>query len=170
LNTYSFFFFPPDTSSRFINSLLKKCPLIHYHLKAPGTYIHRDLYQSKAFIALKGVSPQLLVLILGKRKFDGIEGKKVCTNSDYIPFTYIEAKEEYGITQPRFTRGIDDLLAKGFITVKHQGGAYQQDKTIYGLSENWRLWRPGVVFEKRQKDICQRGFRKPKKKRVLEVA
>lgn len=137
--------------------------------EAAGTYIHRDLFQSKAFIALKGVAPQLLVLILGKRDFKGIDGKKTCMNADKLPFTYIEAKEKFGITQPRFTRAIDDLLAKGFITVKHQGGAYQQDKTIYGLSENWRLWHPEVVFEKRVKDICQRGFRKPKKP-PLEVA
>jgi hypothetical protein len=132
--------------------------------EAPGTYIHRDLYQSKAFIALKGVAPQLLILIMGKRRFEGVDGKKTCVNTDNIPFTYIEAKKEYGITQPRFTRGIDHLLAKGFITVKHRGGAYHQDKTIYGLSEYWRLWRPGSIVEERLINNCQRGFRKPKKK------
>jgi hypothetical protein len=131
--------------------------------EAAGTYIHRDMFESKACIALKGVAPQLLLLILGKRRFEDVGGKKTCTNSDNIPFTYIEAKKKYGISQPRFTRGIDDLLSKGFITVKHRGGAYQQDKTIYSLSENWRRWRIGIVFELRPKDICQRGFRKPKK-------
>jgi len=138
--------------------------------EAPGTYIHRDLYQSKAYIALKGVAPQLLTLMMGKRRFENVGGKKVCVNVDYIPFTYIEAKKEYGITQPRLTRGIDELLAKGFITVKHQGGAYKQDKTIYGFSENWRWWHPGTVLEKRPKDICQRGFRKPRKNLALKVA
>lgn len=138
--------------------------------ESPGTYIHRDLFESKAFIALKGVAPQLLILILGKRYFKGVDGKKSCINCDNISFTYIEAREKYGITQPRFTRAIDDLLAKGFIVIKHRGGAYQQDKTIYGLSENWRLWRPGTVFEERIKDICQRGFRKPKRRKSLKAA
>lgn len=128
-----------------------------------GTYVHADLIESPAYIALKGVAPQLLMLILGKRWFENVDGNKTCMNADNIPFTYIEAKKKYGITQPRFTRGIDDILAKGFITVKHRGGAYQQDKTIYALSENWRLWKPKTVFEVRLKDNCQRGFRKPKK-------
>ena len=30
---------------------------------------------------------------------------------------YAEAKEKYGITQPRFMRAIDDLIDKGFLDV-----------------------------------------------------
>ncbi|MDU9049389.1 MAG: hypothetical protein Q3M30_11085 [Candidatus Electrothrix sp. Rat3] len=134
--------------------------------EAAGTYIHREVYESKAFLALKGAAPQVLIIIFGKRYFDTVDGKKICTNCNSLSFTYIEAKEKYGITQPRLTRAIDELLAKGFITVKHPGGAYQQDKTIYGLSDQWKIWIPGKVVEERIKDTRQRGFIKAKKEPV----
>jgi DNA-binding MarR family transcriptional regulator len=134
-----------------------------------GTWIEREMMQSKAFINLKGFAPQLLILILAKRYFrlQGKKGKqkRICTNHDSINFTYIEAKKEYGVTQPRFTRAIDELLAKGFISVKHQGGTYKQDKTIFSLSEKWRLWHTDTVFEKREKDELHRGFRNRKKQK-----
>jgi hypothetical protein len=107
-------------------------------------------------------------LFLLKRQFEKVgrgkngKQKKVCVNANSLSLTYIEAKEKYGITQPRLTRAIDELLAKGFLTCIRQGGAYQQDKSIYGLSDNWRLWRPGTVFETRGKEPVKRGFRKPK--------
>ena len=132
----------------------------------PGTWIERELFQSKAFLSLKGFAPQLLILFLAKRKFikHGRKGKEkhTCTNCDALNFTYLEAKETYGITQPRLTRAIDDLLSKGFIKIKHQGGCYKQDKTIYALSDSWRHWQPGTVINKRKMDV-QRGFRKPNK-------
>lgn len=133
-----------------------------------GTWVERDLFESKAFIALGGIAPQLLIFFLSKRQFitDGRDGKKkrVCTNYDNLSFTYKEARQKYDLTCPRFTRGIDELLAKGFITIKHQGGAYRHDKTVYGLSENWKNWLHSMVIERRQIDPVQRGYRKPKRK------
>ncbi|MFZ7125490.1 MAG: hypothetical protein ACOWWM_04955 [Desulfobacterales bacterium] len=130
----------------------------------PGTWLERGLFESTAFNALKGWAPQLLVLILAKRRFEncGRKGKdkRVCMNGNAITFTYIEAEKKFGATKPRFTRAIDDLLAKGFISIKHTGGAFQQDKTIYALSEKWRLWRPGMVIHSRQKETVTRGYRK----------
>jgi len=132
-----------------------------------GTFIERRMFESRPFLALQGSASQLLVLFLGKRNFDPIgkkgSKKRVCVNCDSITFTYIEAKERHGFTKPRFSRAIDELLAKGFIEIKHQGGAYKQDKTIYALSVRWTYWNPGTVFERREKDPVQRGFRKPKR-------
>jgi hypothetical protein len=132
-----------------------------------GTFVERELFESKAFLALKGAASKVLILFLGKRQMRRIEnGKKkkwTCINKDSINFTYIEAEKEYEITKTRFSRAIKDLLAKGFITVKHKGGGYQQDKSIYALSDKWRLWRSGIVFEEREKESVQRGFCKPKR-------
>jgi hypothetical protein len=132
----------------------------------PGTWIERRMFESRAFLALQGSAPQLLILFLGKRNFERV-GKKgsqklQCMNSDSITFTYIEAEKKHGFTKPRFLRAVDDLLAKGFIEIKHQGGGYKQDKTLYGLSVKWSFWSPGTVFEKRKIDPVQRGFRRPK--------
>ena len=137
---------------------------------AKGTYIKSEILESKAYLSLEGIAPQLLTLFLLRRYFQKIDRKKgkekrVIANKDSISFTYTEAENKYGISQPRFTRGIDELLAKGFITRKHNGGGYKQDKAIYGLSDKYLFWNPGMVFEKREKDAAERGFRKPKKQK-----
>ena len=138
----------------------------------PGTWIERDMFESKAFLSLKGFAPQLLILILSKRQFRyvGRHGKKkrICINCDSITFTYVEANEKYWITKSRFSRAIKELLAKGFITIVHQGGGYKQDKTIYALSDAWVAWLHGVVIECRKKVNVQRGFCKLKTKVTLE--
>jgi hypothetical protein len=132
-----------------------------------GTYIEKRMFESRAFLALQGSALQVLVLFLGKRIFERVgkkpSKKRVCVNCDSITFTYIEAHKKYGFTKQRFLRAIDDLLAKGFIEVKHQGGGYKQDKSIYALSVKWTFWNSGTVFEQRKRDPVQRGFLKPKR-------
>jgi hypothetical protein len=61
------------------------------------------------------------------------------------------------VTQPKATRGFDALLAKGFIELKHQGGGYQKDQSVYALSSQWLHWKKSVVFFKRP-TIFKRGF------------
>ena len=139
---------------------------------SPGTWIERDRFKSKAFLSLKGLAPQVLVLFLGKRHMKKIKNGKreewICTNCDNLNFTYIEAGKEYGITKSRFSRAIGELLAKGFISIAHRGGGFKQDKSIYALSNNWMMWQPGTVFETREKVGVQRGFCKPNSKVTLE--
>ena len=138
----------------------------------PGTWFEREMFESKAYLSLRGFAPQLLVLFLGKRQYKkyGRKGKekKICVNRDSLTFAYVEARKKYGVTKSRFSRAIDDLLAKGFITIVHQGGGFKQDKSIYALSDNWMLWQPGMVLETRKKVKVQRGFCKPKIKVTLE--
>ena len=55
-----------------------------------------------------------------------------------------------GIARGSIARGIRDLMAKGFIEIVRQGGAYQKDKTIYGLTDDWQLWRKGSVVREKQ--------------------
>jgi len=139
----------------------------------PGTWFEREMFESKAYLSLRGFAPQLLVLFLSKRQFKnhGRKGKekKICVNCDSLRFTFIEAKKKFGITISRFIRAIDELLAKGFITIIHQGGGYKQDQSIYALSDKWMLWQPNIVFETRKKESVQRGFCKPKTKVTRET-
>jgi hypothetical protein len=130
----------------------------------PGTWIEREMFQSRAFLSLKGFAPQLLILFLSKRSIETIGGKgkerRRCTNKNSLSVTYIE-REKLGITQPRATRGLDELLAKGFLEQTHAGGAYKRDRATYGLSDKWRLWTPGIIFETRKRDV-RRGFQNRK--------
>jgi len=139
-----------------------------------GTWIEREMYMSRAFLSLSGFAPQFVILVYGKRDFNK---NRECTNSNNITMTYPELenifnvgnrnplnKKKDGISKPRITRAINEALKKGFIEIVHQGGAFKQDKTIFALSDNWRIWQPGVVFSERKKDTRTRGYRKPKKK------
>ena len=135
----------------------------------PGTWIEREMFESKAYLSLSGFAPQLLTLILGKRQFRKVgrkgKEKKVCINCDKINITYTEFKDRYGISQPRMTRAKKDLLAKGFLTTVYRGGTYRQDKGVYALSDNWIIWQPGMVFEEWEKESVERGFCKSKKQK-----
>ena len=136
--------------------------------KSKGTFIERDMFESAAYLGLKGFAPQLLILILGKRQFSKPQGRKgkekrICKNCDSLNVTYTEFLSTYKITQPRMTRAIDQLLAKGFLSRVYPGGTFRQDKAVYFLSTNWIIWRPGTIFETREKEGIARGFCKPKK-------
>ena len=124
--------------------------------------------ESQAYIALKGFAPQLLTLVFGKRQYEkqGRKGKEkwICINGDSINITYAEFGRKYAITQPRLTRAIDDLLEKGFLSRVYPGGMCRHDKASFSLIDKWMLWRPGVVFETREKELVKRGFCKPRKK------
>ena len=131
--------------------------------KSGGTFIERERLESEAF------APQLLTLILLKRQFEnhGRKGKqkRICVNCGKLNITYSEFYNKYGVTQPRMTRAIDQLLEKGFLSIVYPGGTYRQDKAVYALSDNWIIWKPGMVFETRKKEVIERGFCKPKKQK-----
>jgi hypothetical protein len=132
---------------------------------APGTWIDRDLFTSPSFLELSGFAPQLLILFLGKRSIN--HDTKVVMNKKSITMTYAELEGIYrrtgltgslnhitakGITRGRVIRAFDNLLAHGFLEIVKRGGAYQHDKTIFGLCDDWRLWQPGTVFRTREPD------------------
>ena len=140
-----------------------------------GTFVERDLYMSRAFHALKGFAPQLLIIFLGKRKIN--KNTKEVMNGDEITMTLKELENIYnrgkpvkpgqkkksdGIERKRIYRALDELLAKGFIKIVYRGGNIQGDRTVYALTNDWVLWRSGQVVRKREKRPGCRGFCEPK--------
>ncbi len=136
-----------------------------------GTFIESRYFLSPAFLSLGNpgtapevscCSPQVLILFLGKRQFGtrkDRKGNKVRERSDdnKLTLTY-KALESFGISQKRATRSIDELLAKGFIKIVHQGGAFDKDKSQYALTEDFQRWRPGdAPIRVRVRDV-QRGY------------
>ena len=140
-----------------------------------GTWVERELFNSKAFWALKGAAPQLLIRFLGKRRSPQVKDKKgqkinTWVNLNSITMTYVELErlwyhewktykpgEAKGLTQPRITRSLDELLAKGFIEIINPGGAFKQDKAVYGLIDKWKTWTEGVIYARRPKNV-HRGY------------
>jgi len=127
-----------------------------------GTWLESDMYLSLAWLSLgqKGTakkvsscSAQILTIFLSKRDFDK---KRVRTDNNQFSLSYKEA-ETYGISAGMRLRAIDELLAKGFIEVAHQGGACEKDVSLYSLVDDWLGWVPGMTCYKRPKDV-KRGF------------
>jgi hypothetical protein len=129
------------------------------------TRIDTKMYTSRAFLSLNSTSIKLLILFLGKRKLifpkdrKGSKGTMVCENCNELTMTYKELENRpFYFTRPRIVRALDELLAKGFITIVDPGGAYNKHKAVYALSDLWQQWKPGTrPFNKRIRDI-KRGF------------
>ena len=133
--------------------------------KGKGTFVERDLFESDAFWSLTGGAPQMLIYLLAKRNLKKTKnGSWHCLNGHELNLTYIELKK-LGVTQPRGTRSFDELLAKGFIELVHQGGAYKKDQSIYSLSNKWLLWKKGIIFSTRP-IIFKRGFQGGRKTKI----
>jgi hypothetical protein len=135
---------------------------------AKGTYIESERIESESTRHLGGVALYVYLIFLLKRRFEKVATKKGgpkknhCVNGDSLSFTYIEAIKKHGIPKSTFSRALDELLAKGFITCVYQGGTCKHDKSVFGLSDNYLHWKPGMVFQTRNLDPVSRGYRKPK--------
>ncbi len=94
----------------------------------------------------------------GKERWDII-------NNGEIEFTYIEAKEKYGISYGAFRNAIDELREKGFIDIAATGMGVHKVKTLYSISDRWKLYgTPEYEPPKpRPKKPINRGFQKGNK-------
>jgi hypothetical protein len=142
-----------------------------------STMVVASMFLSPAFLSLghrgtaevvSACSVQFLILLLGKRQFSKKDRKgsksRQCLNCKALTLTYKEL-EARGISQQRATRCIDELLAKGFIEIIHQGGCYDKDKTVFGLVDDYLRWRPGhIPMRARERRDVLRGFQGKAKK------
>ena len=128
------------------------------------------------------------MLFLLKRDMDKQHN---CLNKNSITMTYLELENLFvsngrnkiggvpidrnmtgnkdGLSRASIARAIKDLMAKGFIQLVYQGGTYKQDKSVYGLTDDWSLWTPGAVMfkkppGKRSNDSLMRKRKQEKQK------
>lgn len=102
-----------------------------------GAWFTRELLRSPAYVKLSSSGKTILAMLFLKRDMNRAHE---CLNKKNLSVTYKEL-EALGISRGSVTSGINDLLAKGFVEIIRQGGAYQQDKTVYGLTDEWVLWQ-----------------------------
>ncbi len=107
-------------------------------------YVEQRMVKSKAWLSLNGTAKDMFLIFLTKRQMvkSGRRGKRTfdVANNGRIVFTYDEGKEQYGINAARFARGLDNLVANGFIDITEQGGGVKGYTTKYAISERWRLY------------------------------
>jgi hypothetical protein len=130
--------------------------------------IEADLIDSQAHINLKGKALTILMRFFTKRQMkQNSSSEWICINNGEIVFTYREAREKLGLHSAQFTRGIDNLIAVGFIDIAHSGSGTQKDPSLYAMSERWRKYGQSD-FEHKERETEQRslGFLGRKKKTV----
>jgi hypothetical protein len=134
-----------------------------------GTWVTREMLFSRAYWALNPPASKMLLLFLLKRDMDK---KHNLLNGKSITMTYLELENMFvanlgrkiagieprtisgqptGMSKASIARGFHDLLAKGFVEIVKQGGAYRKDKTIYGLTEDWQWWTEGAIIREKSK-------------------
>ena len=131
-----------------------------------GIYIERYLYQSKAFLSLGRNAIKLLFALWDVRIREpkkmakdrkGVSRKPGYINLDRLEAPYPTLIKKYYMNNQGITNAIDELLAKGFIKISHNGGMGEHDKSRYELTEDYLQWNPGNIFNRRERDI-RRGF------------
>jgi len=118
-------------------------------LRSPTSYIVYGIFKTKCQMENVGT----------KR-----EPRWQIANDGKIEFSYKEAKDKYGISEQRFLRAIDDLVDKGFIDIRIQGGSEKGDMSLYAISNRWRYYGTDS-FEKQErvKRVDGPGFAKGNK-------
>lgn len=127
-------------------------------------FIDKKIISSKAFFALKVHGLRVLFVFFTKRKLGSHRDSKGnqnwhILNNGEITFTYKEA-EKKGMSKKQFRDALDDLIAKGFLEVSHQGVG-QGDSSTYKLIDNWadygkKDFKPGP--ERRKNISTSRGW------------
>ena len=132
--------------------------------KGGGIFIERELFQSDAFLSLGKNAMKVLLAILDNRQLEknknakdkkGTKRKRKFINLDSLVVPYGTLEKVYKIKRPRIPAAIDELLAKGFITISYHGGRCRHDKSIYAWSNNFLFWtehtEPFEVRPKRER-------------------
>ena len=116
---------------------------------AKKLWIEKDIFESQAFRSLKRVSFLVYFDFLKKRQLEQIKTKSkrsnewIIRNNGEIVYPYKEATKK-GLSSSQFRDAIDDLIAKGFLDITHQGSGgrgkdgKEGDVTKYFLDDRWR--------------------------------
>lgn len=138
-----------------------------YKKRSAVVVLEQRLLKSKAYRSLRTpTSYFVLGIFMTKRQMvkGGRSGKERwdIINNGEIEFTYPEAKKKYGISSGAFRNAIDELREKGFIDIAATGMGVHKVKTLYSISDRWKLYgTPGYEPAKpRPRKPINRGFQK----------
>lgn len=136
------------------------------HARSDSLYFSIKMLISEPYQKLSGSSIKVLnyfyikkvvreVKILNRKEWEIV-------NNGKIVFTYPEAVSK-GFTKPKFKRALKQLIELGFIDLSYHGGGMAQDKSLYAISERWKLYgKEGFIFKTLPKDTRGLGFQKQK--------
>ncbi len=126
-------------------------------LKHERMFFRRSMFESEAYRDCRGSAVKALMIFLTKCQMKRMEGKPkrqdnwYIGNNGAIEFPYDEA-EERGIAGSTFGRALDELIRVGFIDIEQSGYGVRRIKTLYRMSDRWKLYNTDdFVKKERQK-------------------
>jgi hypothetical protein len=128
-----------------------------------GIFIYRTMLLSVAFLSLNNSGKTMLLALLNVRKRESYKDRKTkktvhVLDGNNLEMTYVTLKKVWGLNQQAVSRAIDDLLAKGFIKIVHQGGLGEHDKARYSLVDDYQQWTSKTpAIRIRERDV-RRGY------------
>ena len=112
----------------------------------PKIYLTKEMLESGVYRGLSRVAMLLLQDFLAKRIMKQASKKKwFCENNGKIIFPFGEAVEK-GHSRNQFRNGIDELQAKGFLDITHQGKGGRKplkglsDCSTYLIDDRWKKY------------------------------
>ena len=105
-------------------------------------WFDKNLLRSSAFRSLTKWSLLVYLDFLRKRQMEQLKHQKrsdnwIVKNNGEIVYPYSEA-EKKGVGRREFRNAIDELIAKGFLDIAHQGsGGRSGDMTKYFIDNRW---------------------------------
>jgi len=134
-------------------------------IKSNTIVIEREMVRSPAYLSLStGAAHIVLSTFFTKRKMQKVRlpgGKEMweCVNDGEIAYPYAEAQGQ-GLSAKRFRNAIDQLLNRGFIRITKTGKGKHRSRTLYGLSDGWKTWKPGESKgQRRKRKPTEAGFK-----------
>ena len=129
-----------------------------------GGFIEWELPFSTAYRGLNSHAKDVLWWFWSRRVMEKDQrGRWGHTNNGELVYTYAQAKRN-GISQPAFTRALDNLLERGFLDIARTGAGQFKAVTLYALSERWRKFgKPDFIKAERPKKkqwSAEAGFQK----------
>lgn len=118
---------------------------------------------SQSWLTLNNPGYKVITYVLFKLIHENIGTRTkpiyVCSNKNEIQILYGELTEPpYNMQRKSITRGIDELLARGFIKVIEQGGSKKGHASIYGICDDYLKWKPGDDPINVRRPYSKRGF------------
>jgi hypothetical protein len=132
-------------------------------------FVSRRMITSKAYLDLRtACACQVYLIFLSKCRWEKVQTRPGrnekewrITNNGEIQFTYDEALNDWGVSEDRFKRAIDELVRVGLIDITKSGFGLKKDKSLYAISDRWEKYGTDeFTYMERPKRKQKLGFRK----------
>jgi len=126
--------------------------------------LDKSMAYSEAYLSLGNPAMKILTYILFHQRWENVSRDKskprwICTNTDDLKLLYtIFYSKPFNMQGKSITRGIDELLAKGFIKVMEQGGKNKGHASCFKIVENYLAWSKGDAPISKRRPYRKRGY------------